>query len=156
MAPWIIKAIAATASVVPVFIAIPFFRKNYGVDALVFMSWYFGAAAVSVAIYLAASGRGGELVPRAPVTIAIVIIGLTLGALANGQLFQAVIAAPNPGLPPVVYATASVFVFLLSALFAAALPQFFAPVSAGPMHLVGIVLVLAGLFLLAGGLYQRS
>ena len=150
MEPWLARSAIATLAVIPVFIAIPYLRRNYGVDPLVYLVWYFGAAAISVALYLAIAGRAAELAPRPGVIAAIIAIGLTLGALANGALFQAVISAPNPGLPPVIYATSSMVVFILSVFLASLLPQFFVPATSDPMRLGGIVLVIAGLFLLAG------
>ena len=151
MEPWLARSAIATLAVIPVFIAIPYLRRNYGVDPLVYLVWYFGAAAISVALYLAIVGRAGELAPRPGVIASIIAIGLTLGAIANGALFQAVITAPNPGLPPVIYATSSLAVFVLSVFLASILPQFFVPATSDPARLGGIVLVIAGLFLLAGG-----
>ena len=71
--------------------------------------------------------------------------------LANGALFQAIGLAPNPGLPPVMYATSSMLVFFLSVALASSFPALFKPVVADLGRVIGIVLVLAGLFLLAGG-----
>jgi hypothetical protein len=149
--PWFVKAILATAAIVPAFIAIPFFRKNLGVDPLVFVVWYFGGTALSVAIYLGAERGLQAVIPPPPALIGILTIGMIFGAFANASLFQAVNLAPNPGLPPVIYATSSVFVFLLSALLASALPALFSPVSTEPARVLGLLLVLAGLYLVAGG-----
>lgn len=149
--PWFVKAILATAAIVPAFLAIPFFRKNFGVDPLVFVVWYFGATALSVAIYVGAQRGVQAVVPPPSALAGIVLIGMVFGAFANAALFQAVSLAPNPGLPPVIYATSSVFVFVLSALLAGALPALFNPVSAEPGRIAGLVLVLAGLYLVAGG-----
>ena len=156
MAPWLVKSAIATFAVVPVFVAIPYFRRHYGVDPLVYLTWYFAAVALSVAIYLTLAGRAGELAPKPGIILAIIAIGLTFGAVANGLLFQAVTLSPNPGLPPVVYATSSMVVFVLSAFLASALPQLFVPATSDPARLAGIVLVIAGLFLLAGGLSGQS
>ena len=151
MEPWFVKSILATLSIVPSFLAIPFFKSKLGVDPLVFLIWYFGAAALSIAAILAFNGRGATLVPGAGAVIAAIAIGLTFGALANGSLFLAIGMAPNPGLPPVVYASSSVIVFALSALLAGAFPSLFAPVSTDLGRLAGVILVLCGLYLLAGG-----
>jgi hypothetical protein len=51
----------------------------------------------------------------------------------------------------VVYATSSVLVFVLSALLASTLPALFNPVSTELSRVAGLLLVLAGLYLLAGG-----
>jgi len=148
---WFTKSVLATVAIVPSFIAIPFFRKNFGVDPLVFVVWYFGGTALSIALFLSATKGLQTLVPELPALLGILAIGMVFGAFANGSLFQAVGLAPNPGLPPVVYATSSMFVFLLSALLASALPALFNPVSTELSRAAGLLLVLAGLYLLAGG-----
>lgn len=149
--PWFTKSLLATLAIVPSFIAIPFFRRHFGVDPLVFVLWYFGGTALSTALFLS-FGRGLQAIaPPLPALLGILAIGMVFGAFANGSLFQAVSLAPNPGLPPVIYATSSVFVFLLSALLANALPTLFNPVSTELSRVAGLLLVLAGLYLLAGG-----
>ena len=154
MEAWFAKSILATICIVPSFIAIPFIKFRYGVDPLVFLAWYFAATAVSIVLYLLLSGRGGEIVPPAPVLIAILLIGAIFGALANGALFQAIGLAPNPGLPPVMYATSSMIVFFLSVALASSFPALFKPVVADLDRVAGIVLILTGLFLLAGGKFS--
>lgn len=154
MEAWFTKSILATLCIVPSFIAIPFMKFRYGVDPLVFLAWYFGATAISIAVYLSFSGRGGELLPPLPVLAVILLIGAVFGALANGALFQAIGLAPNPGLPPVMYATSSMLVFFLSVVLASSFPALFKPVVADFGRVVGIVLILAGLFLLAGGRFS--
>jgi hypothetical protein len=157
MSLWLVKSAIATVAVIPVFIAIPYFRRNFGVDPLVYLCWYFTAAAISVATYLSLSGRANELIMPGPgVVAAIIAIGLTLGAIANGALFQAVIAAPNPGLPPVIYATSSMVIFVISIFLANSFPQIFVPATSDPLRLAGIILVIGGLFLLAGGAGSSS
>ena len=154
MEAWFAKSIMATVSIVPAFIAIPFMKFRYGVDPLVFLAWYFGATAISIACYLVLSGRGAELVPPVPVLVAILLIGVVFGALANGALFQAIGLAPNPGLPPVMYATSSMLVFFLSVALAGSFPNLFKPVVADLGRVGGIALILIGLYLLAGGKFS--
>jgi len=148
---WFTKSVLATIAIVPSFIAIPFFKKNFGVDPLVFVVWYFGGTSIAIAIFLGISKGVATVVPQLPALLGILAIGVIFGAFANGSLFQAVSLAPNPGLPPVVYATSSVLVFVLSALLASALPALFNPVSTELTRIAGLLLVLAGLYLLAGG-----
>lgn len=151
METWFVKSAFATASIVPAFLAIPFFKTKFGIDPLVFLVWYFGATSASIAVFWLLSGRAAELVPGTPQLATIIAIGLVFGALANGFLFQAIGLAPNPGLPPVIYATSSIIVFGLSVALASSFPALLKPVSAELSSLAGIVLVLAGLYLLAGG-----
>jgi hypothetical protein len=151
MEPWFAKSLLATAAIVPSFIAIPFFRRNLAVDPLVFVIWYFGGTALSIAVYVCFSRGLQAIAPQLPALIGILAIGMIFGAFANGSLFQAVSVAPNPGLPPVIYATSSVLVFALSALLASTLPAFFSPVTTELTRVAGLLLVLAGLYLVAGG-----
>lgn len=151
MEAWFAKSVLATICIVPSFIAIPFIKFRYGVDPLVFLAWYFAATAISIALYLSLSGRGGEILPPLPVLGVILLIGAVFGALANGALFQAIGLAPNPGLPQVMYATSSMLVFFLSVALASTFPALFKPVAADLGRVIGIVLILARLFLLAGG-----
>lgn len=152
METWFVKSVFATVCIIPAFLAIPFFKTKFGIDPLVFLVWYFGSTAVSIAIIWLLTGRGGgELVPPTPQLTAIIAIGLVFGALANGFLFQAIGLAPNPGLPPVIYATSSMIVFVLSVALASTFPDLFKPVNAELTRVAGIVLVLVGLYLLAGG-----
>lgn len=151
METWFMKSVVATLSVTPTFIAIPLFKHRFGVDPLIFMVWYFLGASAGIMVYCTAAGRAAELLPPILPLATIVAIGLVCGAAANGSLFQAVGLAPNPGLPPVIYATSSMIVFALSILLATTLPGLFKPVSFDLGRLAGIVLVLFGLYLLAGG-----
>ena len=151
MEVWFSKSIVATFFVVPAFIAIPFFNTRFAVDPLVFLVWYFIGTALSISLYFVIVGKGSALVPSVNLVLAFAAIGFAFGSIANGSLFQAVSLAPNPGIPPVMYATSSIIVFFLSLFLANKFPAAFKPVSADLSRLVGIFLVLFGLYLLAGG-----
>lgn len=151
MEVWFSKSIIAAFCIVPSFIAIPFLKFRYGIDPLVFLAWYFGATAISILVYLSLCGRSGEILPPSPLLAIILLIGAVFGALANGSLFQAIGLAPNPGLPPVMYASSSMLVFFLSVALAGTFPALFKPVVADLGRIVVIGLILAGLYLLAGG-----
>ncbi len=135
----------------PSVFAIPFFKQHFGVDPLVFVIWYFGGTALSIALFLSATKGLQTIVPPLPALLGILAIGMLFGAFANSSRFQAVGLAPNPGLPPVVYATSSIFVFLLSARLASVLPALFNPVTVGLARMAGLLRVLASLYLVAGG-----
>lgn len=151
MEVWFSKSIIATFFVVPAFIAIPFFNTRFNIDPLVFLVWYFLGTALSISIYFVITGKASMLLPSANLVLAFVAIGLVFGSIANGSLFQAVSIAPNPGIPPVIYATSSIVVFFLSLFLASKFPAAFKPVSADLSRMAGIFLVLFGLYLLAGG-----
>jgi hypothetical protein len=151
MESWFLKSLMATVLIVPAFIAIPFLKFKYGIDPLVFLAWYFGSTAISITAYLLFMGKASELIPPWQQLLAIIFIGVFFGAVANGSLFQAVGVAPNPGLPPVIYATSSMVIFLLSAVLATTFPTLFKPATFEISHLSGIFLILLGLYFLAGG-----
>ncbi len=148
---WTGKAVASALGVVPVFLAIPFFAKNFQVRPEAFMPWYFLGAALGVGSWICLDGRAADLFRGREIVLPIVAIGLTFGAVTNYTLFQSIGFAPNPGLPPVIFGSASIVLFVLSAVLANQLPQFFNPVRTDLDRILGILLVLAGLFLVAGG-----
>ena len=149
---WLWFSACATVSVAPVFIAIPFFAKNFQVKPETFTTWYFASVSTGIALWLWVGGRAADLRPGGlRAAVGIVLVGLSFGAAANGLLFRAVSMAPNPGLPSVMYGGASVIVFLVSAALADRLPRFFDRVNTDLDRFVGILLVIAGVFLIAGG-----
>lgn len=157
-AHWFSNAVLATISIIPAFLSIPFFRKNFGVPAEVFMVWYFFGTSCGVVLWMGLQGRAEVLIAHGRlVSFTIFLIGGAFGALANSALFRSIAQAPNPGMPPAVYSAASVVVFCLSALLAAKLPQFFNRVETAPDRLIGVLLVVLGIFLTAGGFgYMRE
>jgi len=60
--------------------------------------------------------------------LAIVLIGFTIGGVANVALFSAVAIAPNPGLPVALSNAASIGVFLAAILLYRWFPAHFDPV----------------------------
>lgn len=157
VAQWFLQAIGATLCIVPAFLSIPFFKKNFGVDPLLFLTWYFAGTAITNAFVVRYAGFSRSLVPDATVVGAMLAIGLTFGAAANGLLFLSVANAPNPGLPPVIYGSSSMIVFVLAAVFAVKIPRLFNAVNTDLDRFVGILFVLLGLFFIAGGWgYLRS
>ena len=149
---WLWFSAIATVSVAPVLLSIVFFAKHYQVKPEAFTTWYFASVAAGVALWLWLAGRGADLHPGGPgAALGIVLVGLSFGAAANAFLVRAVSLAPNPGLPSVMYAGASVIVFFASAALADRLPRFFGRVNTDLDRFVGIVLVIAGMFLIAGG-----
>lgn len=150
---WLWYSILATSVIVPVFISIPYFAKNYHVKPEVFLAWYFIGSPIGVSLWLSLNGRTADLLPEGgeAAVLAILLIGATFGAGANSSLFKAVVLAPNTGFPPAIYSAASVIVYLASAGLASRLPRYFNPVNTDPDRFLGVLLVVAGLFLTAGG-----
>jgi len=149
---WLWFSALATVWITPVFVSIPYFGRHFQVKPDVFTAWYFASVGVGVAVWLCVSGHAADLLPGRPaVVLGIVLVGLVFGTVANSCLFRAVSLAPNPGLPPVIYSGASVIVFWGSALLANYLPRLFAQVNTDIDRFLGILLIIAGVFLTAGG-----
>lgn len=137
----------AMVLLIPAWLAIGFFGKNFQVGPEVFLVWYFMGAAIMSACFGAPSF--GALVPSWKIVGAILLVGLTVGGIANMFLFRAVAGAPNPGLPVALANVASIGVFLMSILLARWLPAYFNSVKFDAWSAVGVVLTIAGASIIA-------
>ena len=84
MQTWFLKSLLATVTIVPSFVAIPFFKHRYGLDPLVFVVWYFGGTCQ----------RAGSLGASRIQTIrpAMISIGIRMKYIAKPFLFVGIIA----------------------------------------------------------------
>jgi len=144
---WFTQSIVGLVFLTPAWLAIPFFEKNYGVPGNVFMVWYFLGCSIIVAAF--GVPTWSALVPSVPLVVALLLIGLTIGGIANMALFTAVTNAPNPGLPVAIANVASVTTFLLAGLLAQLAPAYFAQVRVDLQSFAGIVLVIVGAALIS-------
>ena len=144
---WLGQSFLAILFLVPAWLAIGFFDRNFQIRPDVFLVWYFlGALATFVCF-----GRSplGAMLPSWRIIGVLFLIGLTAGGIANLLVFRAVAAAPNPGLPIAIANASSVGVFLASAALSRLVPRYFAPVTFDPLALLGVVLSLVGTSLIA-------
>jgi protein involved in polysaccharide export with SLBB domain len=132
---------------IPAWLAIGFFNRNYQVGSDVFLIWYFLGIVIASAFL-----RGQSLnaiIPSWKIVGTILLVGLTFGAVSNILLFRAVATAPNPGLPVAIANVASVGVFLAAAVLSRWAPKYFNVVKIDGVALVGVALVVAGASLIA-------
>lgn len=139
---WLLQSCIATVCLVPAWLAIGFFGRNYKIGPDIFLMWYLFGIAISLASYKASSHS--VIVPSWKIVGAILIIGMTIGASANILLFRAVGGAPNPGIPVAIANVASVGVFLAGALLFRLFPNSFNSVKIDPWTLFGIILTIIG------------
>ena len=78
-----------------------------------------------------------------------VAIGLTFGTVANMLLFAATAAAPNPAFSSAIASAASLVIFALSFGLFRFFPKYFYEMKFDGGHLLGILVIIAGVFLLA-------
>ncbi len=152
-ASWSTQATLGLAIVIPAWIAIGFFAKNFQVPAHIFIFWYFIGMLIGIPVFLLSAkfATPSDFQFGAP-QFAIVLTGILFGAVANTLVFMAVNKAPNPGLPIAIAGSASVFVFFLTIVLAALFPKYFNPSTADPYHFLGLLLTLAGVVLIG---YKR-
>ena len=136
------QSLVATLMLVPIWLSIRYFDRNCGVRPEIFLVWYFIGVVATTGLYRAASGV--MLVPSWIHILAIMGIGLTLGAGANMLIFRAVAEAPNPGLPLAIMSTANVGVFLLAVVLSRTWPEHFASVEVDWWKLFGVLLAELG------------
>jgi len=144
---WLGQSVIAMLCLIPAWLAIGFFDRNYQVRPEVFLIWYFLGVAITSVLFGGSSLNA--IVPSKEIVGAILLIGLTVGAIANILLFRAVIVAPNPGLPVAIANVASVGVFLAAALLSRWLPSYFNSVKTDGWAFLGVVLTVIGASLIA-------
>ena len=144
---WFWQSIIATLLLVPVWLALGFYERNFRVSSEAFLVWYFlGVVGLSVVCMPTPTKT---LFPSWALVLTILVIGATLGGVANVLSFRSVVSAPNPGLPLAIVNTVSVGVFFASWLLAKYWPQYFGSVKVDAWSLAGVLLTCAGVGLIA-------
>src|SRR4051812_14969498 len=123
---WLCQSLVAVLCLIPVWLAIGFFEKNFQIKPQVFVIWYFLGVVITSA--LCGGGTLSSLMPSFKSVGGVLLVGLTLGAIASILLFRAIGSAPNPGLPVAMSNVASVGVFLVAALLSRWAPSYFSSV----------------------------
>ena len=143
---WAVMSLIGTICIVPSWLGVSFFERNYHVRPEVFMIWYFFGVIIGTGCVLAL--KGVCIIPAPAPWLSIIAIGLTFGVVANIMLFAATAIAPNPGLPSAIASSASVLVFVLSLLFFRLFPSYFNEVAFDGYHLIGLVITIAGVIMM--------
>jgi hypothetical protein len=143
---WLLESFVAMLLLVPAWLAIGFFDRNFGAKGDVFVIWYCLGIVTAAVAY---KGSLSAVVPSVKVAGAIYLIGLTIGAAANILLFRAAGNAPNPGLAVAISNVAAVGVFLAALLLARYLPKYFATPRSDGWSLLGVLLVSIGAAIIA-------
>ena len=143
---WFYKALISLFLVVPGWMASSFCHKNFGVKPEVFVVWYFLAVASGITVWLRIQGI--NIWPSTAGCLMIILIGLTFGPVAHILLFRAVVEAPNPGMVVAISGAASAVVFGLSLALGNFFPKYFDIAAFRYNHILGILLVISGVFLL--------
>ncbi len=143
---WFYQSVAAALLLVPTWLAVGFFQKNFGLRSEVFLVW--NMIGITIGVYVFDRKIFDPSIPVVAITT-VVLLGLTIGTSANVLLFRAVITAPNPGLPLVLLGITNALVFVVSILLGRILPKYFEQAAFDYFHLLGIFLVSTGVALIA-------
>lgn len=144
---WLVQALIGMALIVPGWIAIPFFNRNFGIASDIFLTWYLLGGAIGAIAFTRLPIT--SFFPSTGIISAIVLLGILLCGLANLFIFRSVAAAPNPGLAVAIVNAASVIVFFFTAVLAKLSPRFFDPVRIDATSLLGTILTVIGATLIA-------
>lgn len=144
---WFAQSVVSVLFLIPAWLAIGFFDRNYQVRADVFLIWYFLGVAATSAFFVGTPLNA--IVPSGRIVGGLLLVGLTVGGVANVLLFRAVAAAPNPGLAVAISNVASAGVFVAAVLLARWVPNYFGAVKADGWAFLGVVLTIVGASLIA-------
>lgn len=144
---WLSQSLVSALLLIPAWLAIGFFDRNYQVKPETFLIWYLpGVIALAV---LFQQSPLKALIPSFGIVCAILLIGLVLGGISNILIFRAVINAPNPGLPLVLLNITNVGVYLIAAPLSRWLPNYFNTVKLDVWTFLGVILVIVGASIIA-------
>lgn len=144
---WLTQAIMGMILIIPGWLAIPFYSRNFQISSDLFLVWYLLGGALGTFAF----GRisFGSMIPSYGIILSIFALGVLICAIANIFIFRSVQLAPNPGLPVAIVNAASVGVFFASAGLGRFMPRFFDQVKTDPIALFGVALTIAGATLIA-------
>lgn len=150
---WFNQSLIATALVTPCWLAIAFFDRNFGVKPNIFIIWYFAGIALSTALWTVITKTNGisQLIPSNLAVISVILVGMTLGTVANLLLFTAITTAPNPSFPSVIAnGGGGALVFVFAVILGEIAPRYFGKSDINWMPtVIGLTLVISGTWVLA-------
>jgi hypothetical protein len=138
---WAIKSLIPIFCFSPVFLMLNYYKSHNGVLGEAFFVWYFIGLVIALPFltvrYTGATFSDYALTP--PLVVALVL-GLTLGALGNIFLAQALTESPNPSFPLAIYNGTPAVLYVATLL----MPQFFAGAHFSWQKFLGIALTIIG------------
>ena len=141
---WLEKCLIAMIIFVIFYLSANSIGRQFNTKPESIMAYYLIGSSMGIVIWLITSGQA-EILKIAKPLIVIGLLGLILGTIANIYLIQAVIEANNPGLPSTIIGLCGVFVYIIGSLLAVILPKYFGHIKFDWLHLVGVLLIFAGI-----------
>lgn len=143
---WLAKSLLSMLLIISAWLAVTFFNRNFQVRGETFFMIYSLGSIIGIAMMV----RPKDLTASIP-NIAIFIFGFTIGTAINFLLFSAIPQAPagNAALPVAIQSSAIIFVYLGAYVLHLASPKYFGPIQIDIRYFYGMLLVLAGQFVIA-------
>ena len=139
---WVWQSLSAMGLLIPFWIAVQFFGKNFGVSSELFL--VFASLGTTAAIGVFVRLAGPVTMPPLWIIVSMIAIGLIIGGGANLLLMRSVANAPNPGLPLAIMNMLTIGVFLTSMVLARWLPNYFEAAKCDAWSFFGIALTVVG------------
>ena len=150
---WLLATFLSVFAMIPAWMAPNFLKRNFGVDLVPFMFWYYSALCVALLVCLKVTTEEGEffakLTPSYGPVLSIFVFGLTIGFVGNITTFVAVTEAPNPGLPQAIKNLQTVGLLFVSLWLGNLLPQYFKEGKVDFWQMVGVLLTVSGASIIA-------
>lgn len=147
---WMGRAIMGMFAIVPSWMGVDFFQKNFNIRGEIMMVWYFAGVVLgsSVLMRMMSMASTGDFLPSRG-KLLILILGLTCGAIANLLIFGATALAAslgkNPALVVIITNMASVVVFFLSAALSYLAPAYVSQIKFNLFDLIGVLTIIVGM-----------
>lgn len=145
---WLTATFISVFAMIPAWMAPNFFKKNFGIELVPFMFWYYIALCTALLVCLKFTTDDGKviekLIPTYGPIVAIFIFGLTIGFVGNITTFLAVTEAPNPGLPNAVKNLQTVGLLFVSMWLGSFFPKYFVDGKVDGWQIFGTFLTIAG------------
>ncbi|GEM_PF-4071474 len=141
---WLAKSFFSAFAVIPFILILSAFDRAYSIrPESAILYWFIGI--VFGMFSYTAIGKGTYLITPNTCLLVIAFLGVVFGVAANILLVQAVIEAPNLGLPMTIVGANSAMIFLIGPVLAYLLPKYFEQIKFDGVYFFGITLVLVGL-----------
>ncbi|ELP30255.1 hypothetical protein RBSWK_05853 [Rhodopirellula baltica SWK14] len=126
----------------------PFMAKNFNLNSdLTIFTWMFGSG---VGIVLFSPHVNVTSLTNQPLQVALLLVlGITVGALANIAMGRVALEAPNPALPFAIINASTAIVYATTALLAVVAAKWFGNAEVSMRGCIGIAIVLIGLYLIS-------
>lgn len=147
---WMGRAIIGMFAIVPSWMGVDFFQKNFSIRGEMMMVWYFAGVVMGSSVLMRMMGMAttGDFLPSRG-KLLIMALGLTCGAIANLLIFGATglaaMLGKNPALVVIITNMASVVVFFLSVALSYVAPAYVSQIKFSLFDFIGVLTIIAGM-----------